>query len=61
MRTRQTRRLKSTRPGSVGPHPPPNTVYYLVFNLPWLIAPMILAARILLGKDLPSMSNARGT
>ena len=45
----------------LGPHPPPNTFYYLVFNLPWLIAPMILAARILLGKDLPSMSNARGT
>ena len=41
----------------LGPHPPPNTVYYLVFNLPWLIAPMILAARVFLAKDIPPMSN----
>jgi hypothetical protein len=31
----------------LGPHPPPNTGYYLLFNLPWLLAPMILAARVL--------------
>ncbi|MEM9176159.1 MAG: hypothetical protein AAGC67_13105 [Myxococcota bacterium] len=38
----------------LGPHPPPNTLTYLVFNLPWLIAPMILGARVLLGGDIPS-------
>ncbi|MFM7273567.1 MAG: EXPERA domain-containing protein [Gammaproteobacteria bacterium] len=32
----------------LGPHPPPNTGYYLVFNLPWLIAPMLLGLRVLL-------------
>lgn len=31
----------------LGPHPPPNTGYYLAFNLPWLIAPMLLALRVL--------------
>ena len=31
----------------LGPHPPPNTAYYLAFNLPWLIAPMVLALRLL--------------
>jgi hypothetical protein len=35
----------------LGPHPPPNTAYYLLFNLPWLIAPMILAVRVLLGRS----------
>ena len=34
----------------LGPHPPPNTGYYLLFNLPWLLAPMILALRVLLGR-----------
>jgi EXPERA (EXPanded EBP superfamily) len=34
----------------LGPHPPPNTAYYLLFNLPWLLAPMILALRVLLGR-----------
>ena len=34
----------------LGPHPPPNTAYYLVFNLPWLLAPMILVARVLLAR-----------
>jgi len=29
-----------------GPHPPPNTAYYLAFNLPWLIAPILLAVRM---------------
>lgn len=27
-------------------HPPPNTAYYLAFNLPWMIMPMILAWRM---------------
>ena len=31
----------------LGPHPPPNTVYYLAFNLPWLLAPMVLAWRVI--------------
>jgi hypothetical protein len=35
----------------LGPHPPPNTAYYLLFNLPWLLAPMILALRVLLGRS----------
>jgi len=25
---------------------PPNTDYYLAFSLPWLLAPMLLAARM---------------
>jgi len=29
----------------LGPHPPPNTAYYLAFNLPWLLAPILLALR----------------
>ena len=29
----------------MGPHPPPNTAYYLAFNLPWMIAPAVLGAR----------------
>ena len=36
----------------LGSHPPPNTIYYLVFNLPWLIAPVLLGARVFLGRDL---------
>jgi hypothetical protein len=36
----------------LGPHPPPNIVYYLVFNLPWLLAPLALGVRVLLGNDL---------
>ena len=35
----------------LGPHPPPNTAYYLAFNLPWLIAPAVLAARLLTGQE----------
>jgi EXPERA (EXPanded EBP superfamily) len=35
-----------------GPHPPPHTAYYLAFNLPWLIAPAVLGARVWLGRDL---------
>ncbi len=31
----------------LGDHPPPNTGYYLAFNLPWLIAPMLLAWRVM--------------
>ena len=36
----------------LGPDPPPNTAYYLAFNLPWMIAPAILGLRVLLGRDL---------
>jgi hypothetical protein len=36
----------------LGPHPPPNTAYYLVFNLPWLIAPAVLGVRVFFGRDL---------
>ena len=36
----------------LGDHPPPNTAYYLAFNLPWLIAPALLGARVLLAEDL---------
>ena len=36
----------------LGPHPPPNTIHYLVFNLPWLIAPAVLGARVFFGRDL---------
>ena len=36
----------------LGPHPPPNTVYYLAFNLPWLIAPLALGLRVIRAKDL---------
>jgi hypothetical protein len=36
----------------LGPHPPPNTAYYLAFNLPWLLAPLILAVRVLTAKEL---------
>ena len=36
----------------LGPHPPPNTAYYLLFNLPWLIAPMLLGLRVLVARDL---------
>ena len=31
----------------LGPHPPPNLATYLAFNLPWLIAPLVLAFRLL--------------
>ncbi len=40
----------------LGPHPPPNTAYYLAFNLPWMIAPAVLGARVLLGRDLRAFS-----
>ena len=30
----------------LGPDPPPNLGTYLVFNLPWLLAPMVLAVRM---------------
>jgi hypothetical protein len=36
----------------LGPHPPPNTAYYLAFNLPWLFAPMLLGWRVLRARDL---------
>jgi hypothetical protein len=43
----------------LGPHPPPNVVYYLAFNLPWLIAPLALGARVWLGKDLAGTTEWR--
>ena len=30
----------------LGDHPPPNTMYYLVFNLPWLLMPILLVWRM---------------
>tara|TARA_R110002072_G_scaffold158723_3_gene309751 strand:- start:5574 stop:5891 length:318 start_codon:yes stop_codon:yes gene_type:complete len=36
----------------LGDHPPPNLGYYLVFNLPWLVAPIALGCRVLGNKDL---------
>jgi hypothetical protein len=30
----------------LGDHPPPNTVHYLIFNLPWLLVPVLLAWRM---------------
>jgi hypothetical protein len=41
----------------LGPHPPPNVAYYLVFNLPWLIAPLALAVRVLVARDLGGVDN----
>ncbi len=32
--------------------PPPNTAYYLVFNLPSMIAPAVLGLRVHFGRDL---------
>ena len=42
----------------LGPDPPPSTAYYLAFNLPWLIAPLALGARVLLGRDLARAAGA---
>jgi hypothetical protein len=36
----------------LGPHPPPNLGYYLIFNLPWLLAPIALGVRVLRARDL---------
>lgn len=36
----------------LGPHPPPNVAYYLAFNLPWLIAPIVLGVRVTTDRDL---------
>jgi len=30
----------------LGPHPPPNLGFYLAFNLPWLIAPIVFVWRV---------------
>ncbi|HJO23820.1 MAG: hypothetical protein CMJ98_13770 [Planctomycetes bacterium] len=35
-----------------GPYPPPNVAYYLAFNLPWLIAPIVLGVRLVVRRDL---------
>ena len=45
----------------LGPHPPPNTAYYLAFNLPWLLAPMLLALRVQLGRDITSGTDTTRT
>jgi len=45
----------------LGPHPPPNLGYYLAFNLPWLIAPMVLALRVILGGDMQRAAPFSGT
>jgi len=44
----------------LGPQPPPNVAYYLAFNLPWLIAPLALGARVLLGRDLDRAAAQQG-
>jgi hypothetical protein len=31
----------------LGPTPPPNLAVYLPFNLPWLVAPLVLGLRML--------------
>jgi len=36
----------------LGPDAPPNVVYYLAFNLPWLLAPIILGLRVTFCRDL---------
>ncbi len=44
----------------LGPHPPPNTAYYLAFNLPWLIAPIVLGVRVVFSSALePDAAQAR--
>lgn len=42
-----------------GAHPPPNTFYYLVFNLPWLLFPMLLAWRMWPEKPFTCSAGAR--
>tara|TARA_R110002072_G_scaffold113605_4_gene243156 strand:+ start:2332 stop:2820 length:489 start_codon:yes stop_codon:yes gene_type:complete len=42
----------------LGSHPPPNIAYYLAFNLPWLIAPLALAVRVMVAKDLVAAGRA---
>lgn len=44
----------------LGAHPPPNPGTYLAFNLPWLAAPLVLAARVAAGRDLPPWPPGRG-
>jgi len=43
----------------LGAHPPPNTAYYLAFNLPWLLAPAALGVRVWLGRDLGAPPGAQ--
>ncbi len=33
-------------------NPPPNFIYYMVFNLPWAIAPLALGLRVITARDL---------
>lgn len=39
----------------LGDHPPPNTLYYMLFNLPWLIMPIVLAWRMRKEKPFDSV------
>lgn len=43
----------------LGAHPPPNLGTYLAFNLPWLVAPLLLALRVATGRDLPPWPPSR--
>ncbi|MDZ7783577.1 MAG: emopamil-binding family protein [Halioglobus sp.] len=40
----------------LGPDAPPNVVYYLAFNIPWLLAPLILGLRVTFGRDLATVA-----
>lgn len=41
----------------LGPDAPPNVAYYLAFNLPWLLAPLILGLRVAIGRDLSNVAS----
>lgn len=41
----------------LGPDAPPNVVYYLAFNLPWLLAPIILALRVTFCRDIANVAS----
>jgi hypothetical protein len=43
-----------------GPTPPPNLAVYLPFNLPWLVAPAVLAVRLLPEAPFREVSAERG-
>ena len=42
----------------LGDNPPPDMAYYLLFNLPWALAPLALGLRVSLGKDIQSRPSA---
>lgn len=43
----------------LGEHPPPNTIFYLVFNLPWMLMPVLLAWRMWRPRPFDSPTAAR--